>query len=55
MGRRVPQPARPDGKLSVTKSEPYWQSGWLAQHDRTMQSLATIPERIPLVLSDALH
>ena len=39
----------------MAKPKPYWQSGWLAQHDRLMQSLATMPERIPLVVSGDLH
>lgn len=44
-----------DGKLSVAKPKPYWQQGWLSQHDRLMQSLALMPERIPLVVSGDLH
>ncbi|GLS43889.1 hypothetical protein [Methylobacterium brachythecii] len=44
-----------DGRLSVAKPKPYWQSGWLTQHDRLMQSLAEMPGRIPLVVSGDLH
>jgi hypothetical protein len=44
-----------DGKLSVARPKPYWQRGWLAQHDRLMQSLSTMPGRIPLVVSGDLH
>lgn len=54
-GEWYPDLLGPDGKLSVAKPKPYWQSGWLAQHDRLMQSLAAMPERIPLVVSGDLH
>jgi len=54
-GEWYPDLLGPDGKLSVAKPKPYWQSGWLAQHDRLMHSLAEMPERIPLVVSGDLH
>lgn len=44
-----------DGKLSVERPKPYWQQGWLSQHDRLMQALAVMPDRIPLVVSGDLH
>jgi hypothetical protein len=44
-----------DGKLSIARPKPYWQRGWLAQHDRIMQSLSEMPGRIPLVVSGDLH
>jgi hypothetical protein len=44
-----------DGKLSVEHPKPYWQRGWLTQHDRLMQTLSAMPERIPLVVSGDLH
>ncbi len=44
-----------DGKLSVARPKPYWQQGWLSQHDRLMQALAAMPDRIPLVVSGDLH
>lgn len=44
-----------DGKLSVERPKPYWQHGWLSQHDRLMQALAAMPDRIPLVVSGDLH
>jgi hypothetical protein len=44
-----------DGKLSVARPKPYWQRGWLSQHDRLMQALSAMPERIPLVVSGDLH
>src|SRR5262249_47899661 len=38
-----------DGKLTTDISKPYWQSGWLKQHDRLMGAVAAMPARIPLV------
>jgi len=36
-----------DGKLTHREPKPYWQAGWLAQHDRLIGSLATMKRRIP--------
>ena len=33
-GRVVPGRQRPDRKLTTMQPKPYWQSGWLKQHDR---------------------
>jgi len=44
-----------DGKLTTAKTKPYWQSGWLAQHDRLMAAIAAMPGRIPLIISGDLH
>ncbi len=44
-----------DGKLTTAKTKPYWQSGWLAQHDRLMAAIAAMPGRIPLIVSGDLH
>jgi len=44
-----------DGKLTTDISKPYWQSGWLKQHDRLMGAVAAMPGRIPLVISGDLH
>jgi hypothetical protein len=44
-----------NGKLSVAKPKPYWQTGWLKQHDRLMAALSAMPDRIPLVVSGDLH
>jgi hypothetical protein len=43
------------GRLTTATPKPYWQSGWLTQHDRLMQSLAGMDARIPLVVSGDLH
>jgi hypothetical protein len=44
-----------NGKLSVAKPKPYWQPGWLAQHDQLMAAFAEMCGRIPLVISGDLH
>jgi hypothetical protein len=44
-----------DGKLTTKVPKPYWQSGWLAQHDRLMTSINARRDRIPLVISGDLH
>ncbi|MSU24701.1 MAG: hypothetical protein EXS32_12880 [Opitutus sp.] len=44
-----------DKKLTTSVPKPYWQSGWLRQHDRLMQSLSTMKQRIPLIISGDLH
>lgn len=42
-------------QLSTATPKPYWQAGWLAQHDRLMKSLSGMRGRIPLVVSGDLH
>jgi len=44
-----------DGKLTTAKTKPYWQQGWLSQHDRLMAAIAAMPGRIPLIISGDLH
>lgn len=44
-----------DGRLTTKISKPYWQPGWLKQHDRLMAAIAGMPGRIPLVVSGDLH
>ena len=44
-----------DGKLTTAMAKPYWQAGWLKQHDRLMAAAAAMPGRIPLVVSGDLH
>jgi len=43
------------GTLTAVKPKPYWQSGWMAQHDRLIAAMAAMPRRIPLVVSGDLH
>jgi hypothetical protein len=54
-GEWYPDLLAADGKLSTAKPKPYWQSGWLAQHDRLVSSLAAMKNRIPLIISGDLH
>jgi hypothetical protein len=44
-----------DGRLTINLPKPYWQSGWLKQHDRLMAAVAGMPGRIPLIISGDLH
>jgi hypothetical protein len=43
------------GVLGVKKPKPYWQPGWLAQHDRLMMAASAMPDRIPLIISGDMH
>ncbi len=43
------------GVLGVKKPKPYWQTGWLAQHDRLMQAASAMTERTPLIVSGDMH
>ncbi len=45
----------PDGKLTDATPKPYWQSGWLKQHDRLMTAMSAMRGRVPLVMSGDLH
>jgi hypothetical protein len=44
-----------DGKLTTAEAKPYWQSGWLKQHDRLVAAMAAMKGRIPLTVSGDLH
>jgi hypothetical protein len=44
-----------DGKLTANEPKPYWQPGWLKQHDRLMAAIAGMKGRAPLVISGDLH
>jgi hypothetical protein len=44
-----------DNKLTVNEPKPYWQSGWLKQHDRLMEAMTTMKGRVPLVISGDMH
>ena len=54
-GEWYPDVLGDDGKLTTATPKPYWQTGWLAQHDRLLASIAGMRERIPLVVSGDLH
>jgi hypothetical protein len=44
-----------DNKLTVNEPKPYWQPGWLKQHDRLMEAMAAMKRRAPLVISGDMH
>jgi hypothetical protein len=54
-GEWYPDVLGADGKLTTALSKPYWQTGWLSQHDRILASIAQNKSRIPLVVSGDLH
>ena len=35
--------------------KPYWQEGWLKQHDRLAEAIGAQAERAPLIISVDLH
>ena len=43
------------GQLTTTGEKPYWQEGWLRQHDRLVQAMSEQAERVPLIISGDLH
>ncbi|MBY0502312.1 MAG: hypothetical protein K2X03_00280 [Bryobacteraceae bacterium] len=47
--------ARVGDKLTLDKAKPYWQSGWLAQHDRLMKAASDVRTHIPLFVSGDMH
>jgi hypothetical protein len=44
-----------EGKLSTREPKPYWQSGWMNQHDRLVAAMVNMKGRIPLTVSGDLH
>ena len=44
-----------NGTLTTAIDKPYWQEGWLRQHDRLAAALSAQTERVPLVVSGDLH
>ena len=54
-GEWYPDVLAADGKLTLEKSKPYWQSGWIKQHDRLMVAMSAMRGRVPLVMSGDLH
>jgi hypothetical protein len=54
-GEWYPDVLGADNRLTVASPKPYWQDGWLKQHDRLMTSLAAMRGRTPLVVSGDLH
>ena len=46
---------RERGELTTASEKPYWQGGWLRQHDRLVQAVGGQTERVPLIISGDLH
>jgi hypothetical protein len=43
------------GKPTVATAKPYWQAGWLAQHDRLVAAMHGMRGRVPLIVSGDIH
>jgi hypothetical protein len=54
-GEWYPDVLGQDGKLTTSIPKPYWQTGWLRQHDRLMAAIGAMKGRAPLVMSGDLH
>jgi hypothetical protein len=54
-GEWYPDVLGPDGKLTDKLPKPYWQSGWLKQHDRLIGAIGAMKGRAPLIISGDLH
>ena len=54
-GEWYPDVLGANGKLTRAPPKPYWQSGWLKQHDRLMQAMTNMKGRVPLVISGDMH
>jgi len=54
-GEWYPDIVGPDRKLTTAIPKPYWQSGWLRQHDRLMAGMSAMKGRVPLVVSGDMH
>jgi hypothetical protein len=44
-----------EGRLTTAVAKPYWQSGWLKQHDRLLVAMSRMRGRVPLSMSGDLH
>ena len=53
-GEWYPDVLREDGRLTTDIAKPYWQSGWLKQHDRLLSAMSRM-RGIPLSMSGDLH
>jgi hypothetical protein len=54
-GEWYPDILGPDKKLTTKIPKPYWQPGWLKQHDRLMAAMSEMKGRVPLVVSGDMH
>jgi phosphodiesterase/alkaline phosphatase D-like protein len=44
-----------DGRLTTSVPKPFWQNGWLAQHDRILPAISARRRGAPLVIGGDLH
>ena len=54
-GEWYPDVLDADKKLTIAQPKPYWQPGWLKQHDRLMAAMSAMNGRVPLVISGDMH
>ncbi len=54
-GEWYPDVLTKEGKLTLDLKKPYWQDGWLKQHDRMLTRMSAMKGRIPLSVSGDLH
>ena len=54
-GEWYPDVLGADGKLTLDTPKPYWQPGWVKQHDRLLAAMSAMRGRIPLAVSGDLH
>jgi hypothetical protein len=54
-GEWYPDVLGADGRLTATTPKPYWQTGWLAQHDRIVSAIAAMKRSTRLMVSGDLH
>ena len=43
------------GTLTTASPKPFWQPGWLSQHDRLLGAIAAQRGRVPLIVSGDIH
>ena len=54
-GEWYPDVLDKNGKLSLDIKKPYWQKGWLSQHDRLLAAMSKMNHKLPLSMSGDLH
>jgi hypothetical protein len=54
-GEWYPDVLDAERRLTTAQRKPYWQSGWLAQHDRLMRAISDRRSGVPLVVGGDMH
>ena len=54
-GEWYPDVLDTSGKLSLEIKKPYWQKGWLSQHDRLLGAMSKMNHKLALSMSGDLH